>query len=54
MPRAFLVKKMNITNAKKNWSQLPDSVRGDIYIPCECHNYVNEDLNPYGAFRISN
>lgn len=41
MPRAFLVKKVNITNAKKNWSQLPDSVRGDIYVPCEYHHYVN-------------
>ncbi|XP_056587578.1 putative transcription factor Ovo-like 1 [Triplophysa dalaica] len=43
MPRAFLVKKVNITNAKKNWSQLPDSVRGDIYIPLSLFpSYVNE------------
>lgn len=43
MPRAFLVKKMNITNGKKNWSQLPDSVRGDIYIPLSLFpSYVHE------------
>ncbi|XP_051533543.1 putative transcription factor Ovo-like 1 [Myxocyprinus asiaticus] len=33
MPRAFLVKKMSTANGKRNWSQFPDSARGDIDIP---------------------
>lgn len=31
MPRAFLVKKSNISPGKRNWSELPDHERGDIY-----------------------
>ncbi|XP_065143082.1 putative transcription factor Ovo-like 1 [Paramisgurnus dabryanus] len=43
MPRAFLVKKVNITPGKKNWSHLPDSVRGDIEIPLSLFpSYVHE------------
>ncbi|XP_036379012.1 putative transcription factor Ovo-like 1 [Megalops cyprinoides] len=33
MPRAFLVKKANISPGRRNWSQLPDHERGEIYIP---------------------
>lgn len=35
MPRAFLVKKANISPGKRNWSELPDHERGDVYIPGE-------------------
>ncbi|KAM4536587.1 putative transcription factor Ovo-like 1a [Odontesthes bonariensis] len=31
MPRAFLVKKANVSPGKRNWSELPE--RGDVYIP---------------------
>lgn len=33
MPRAFLVKKPNVSPGKRNWSELPDHERGDVYIP---------------------
>lgn len=33
MPRAFLVKKTNVSPGKRNWSELPDHERGDVYIP---------------------
>ncbi|XP_056093070.1 LOW QUALITY PROTEIN: putative transcription factor Ovo-like 1 [Rhinichthys klamathensis goyatoka] len=36
MPRAFLVKKVNIATGKRSWSEIPDSARGesgDVYIP---------------------
>uniref|UniRef100_A0A8C1J5V9 Ovo-like zinc finger 1b n=2 Tax=Cyprinus carpio TaxID=7962 RepID=A0A8C1J5V9_CYPCA len=33
MPRAFLVKKVNIAAEKRSWSEIPDSARGDVYIP---------------------
>ncbi|XP_037540316.1 putative transcription factor Ovo-like 1a [Nematolebias whitei] len=33
MPRAFLVKKANCSPMKRNWSELPDHKRGDVYIP---------------------
>ncbi|XP_067280093.1 putative transcription factor Ovo-like 1 [Pseudorasbora parva] len=33
MPRAFLVKKVNIATVKRSWSEIPDSARGDVYIP---------------------
>lgn len=33
MPRAFLVKKSSVSPSKRNWSELPDHERGDIYIP---------------------
>ncbi|KAM4564577.1 putative transcription factor Ovo-like 1a [Fundulus diaphanus] len=33
MPRAFLVKKSNVSPGKRNWSELPDHERGDVYIP---------------------
>lgn len=35
MPRAFLVKKANVSPGKRNWSELPDHERGDVYIPGE-------------------
>lgn len=35
MPRAFLVKKTGNSPGKRNWSDLPDHERGDIYIPGE-------------------
>lgn len=33
MPRAFLVKKARYSPYKRNWSELPDDERGDVYIP---------------------
>uniref|UniRef100_A0A8C6WN70 Ovo-like zinc finger 1a n=1 Tax=Neogobius melanostomus TaxID=47308 RepID=A0A8C6WN70_9GOBI len=33
MPRAFLVKKNNVSPGKRNWSEVPDHERGDVYIP---------------------
>ncbi|KAJ8372266.1 hypothetical protein AAFF_G00291210 [Aldrovandia affinis] len=33
MPRAFLVKKTNISPGRRNWNQVPDRERGEIYIP---------------------
>ncbi|KAM4611727.1 putative transcription factor Ovo-like 1a [Polymixia lowei] len=33
MPRAFLVKKSSVSPGKRNWSELPDHERGDVYIP---------------------
>ncbi|XP_029382466.1 putative transcription factor Ovo-like 1a [Echeneis naucrates] len=33
MPRAFLVKKANVSPGKRNWSELPDHERGDVYVP---------------------
>ncbi|NXW94271.1 OVOL2 factor, partial [Alopecoenas beccarii] len=33
MPRAFLVKKPSVASAKRNWSELPDEQRGEIYVP---------------------
>ncbi|XP_018592719.1 putative transcription factor Ovo-like 1a [Scleropages formosus] len=33
MPRAFLVKKASISPGERNWSELPDHERGDVYIP---------------------
>ncbi|XP_076027763.1 putative transcription factor Ovo-like 1a [Genypterus blacodes] len=33
MPRAFLVKKTSVSPGKRNWSELPDHERGDVYIP---------------------
>lgn len=35
MPRAFLVKKANVSPGKRNWSELPDHERGDVYVPGE-------------------
>ncbi|XP_010901158.1 putative transcription factor Ovo-like 1a [Esox lucius] len=37
MPRAFLVKKTRYSPGKRNWSELPDHERGDIYIPVTLH-----------------
>lgn len=33
MPRAFLVKKPCVSTCKRNWSELPDEQRGEIYVP---------------------
>ncbi|XP_029470407.1 putative transcription factor Ovo-like 1 isoform X1 [Rhinatrema bivittatum] len=33
MPRAFLVKKSAVATSRRNWSELPDEERGEIYIP---------------------
>lgn len=35
MPRAFLVKKPCVSTCKRNWSELPDEERGEIYVPGE-------------------
>nr|XP_040039125.1 putative transcription factor Ovo-like 1a [Gasterosteus aculeatus aculeatus] len=33
MPRTFLVKKSNVSPGKRNWSEVPDHERGDVYVP---------------------
>ncbi|XP_036715967.1 putative transcription factor Ovo-like 1 isoform X1 [Balaenoptera ricei] len=33
MPRAFLVKKPCVSTCRRNWSELPDEERGEIYVP---------------------
>ncbi|KAJ7307411.1 hypothetical protein JRQ81_009428 [Phrynocephalus forsythii] len=33
MPRAFLVKKSCVSTGQRNWSELPDEERGEIYVP---------------------
>ncbi|XP_075948368.1 putative transcription factor Ovo-like 1a [Anarhichas minor] len=33
MPRTFLVKKSHFSPVKRNWSELPDHERGDVYVP---------------------
>ncbi|KAG7321461.1 hypothetical protein KOW79_015876 [Hemibagrus wyckioides] len=33
MPRVFLVKKTSTTSGKRNWNEVPDCARGDIYTP---------------------
>lgn len=38
MPRAFLVKKACVAPGARNWSELPDEERGEIYIPVTPHN----------------
>lgn len=35
MPRAFLVKKTCVSTCRRNWSELPDEERGEIYVPGE-------------------
>ncbi|XP_042567399.1 putative transcription factor Ovo-like 1 [Cyprinus carpio] len=44
MPRAFLVKKVNTAAEKRSWSEIPDSARGDVYIPGECLVHVRVTL----------
>uniref|UniRef100_G3Q4P3 Ovo-like zinc finger 1a n=1 Tax=Gasterosteus aculeatus TaxID=69293 RepID=G3Q4P3_GASAC len=36
MPRTFLVKKSNVSPGKRNWSEVPDHERGDVYVPAPC------------------
>ncbi|KAI1902838.1 hypothetical protein AGOR_G00020300 [Albula goreensis] len=44
MPRAFLVKKTNISPSRRNWSQVPDHERGEIYIPApQCLSLCSEE-----------
>ncbi|XP_018408380.1 PREDICTED: putative transcription factor Ovo-like 1 [Nanorana parkeri] len=33
MPRAFLVKKSSLKSGKRNWGEVPDEDRGELYIP---------------------
>ncbi|NXA44200.1 OVOL2 factor, partial [Eudromia elegans] len=33
MPRAFLVKKPRVAPAERNWSDVPDEERADVYVP---------------------
>ncbi|XP_056302407.1 putative transcription factor Ovo-like 1 [Danio aesculapii] len=43
MPRAFLVKKVNFSAGRRSWSEVPDSARGDVYIPeCLFPPYVHD------------
>ncbi|XP_062849314.1 putative transcription factor Ovo-like 1a [Trichomycterus rosablanca] len=43
MPRAFLVKKPNVSPGKRSWSDLPDDERGDVYIPVSAYPPVLRD-----------
>ncbi|CAD7670060.1 unnamed protein product [Nyctereutes procyonoides] len=47
MPRAFLVKKPCVSTCKRNWSELPDEERGEIYVPARCDR-LSIDLVPTG------
>uniref|UniRef100_A0A8C1J679 Ovo-like zinc finger 1b n=1 Tax=Cyprinus carpio TaxID=7962 RepID=A0A8C1J679_CYPCA len=49
MPRAFLVKKVNIAAEKRSWSEIPDSARGDVYIPGQCLDRVRVPLGAWGS-----
>ncbi|KAL8184145.1 UNVERIFIED_CONTAM: putative transcription factor Ovo-like 1 [Gekko kuhli] len=40
MPRAFLVKKACVSTGKRNWSELPDEERGEIYVPVSLGGYA--------------
>ncbi|KAJ3584928.1 hypothetical protein NHX12_013651 [Muraenolepis orangiensis] len=33
MPRAFLIKKTGVSPGKRNWSEVSDHERGDVYVP---------------------
>ncbi|EMP39223.1 Putative transcription factor Ovo-like 1 [Chelonia mydas] len=47
MPRAFLVKKSRASVGKRNWSELPDEERGEIYVPvCLGGCALGKDLEP--------
>ncbi|XP_053134655.1 putative transcription factor Ovo-like 1 [Hemicordylus capensis] len=47
MPRAFLVKKTSVATGKRNWSELPDEERGEIYVPVSLGGYALwKDLEP--------
>ncbi|CAM5165956.1 unnamed protein product [Natator depressus] len=47
MPRAFLVKKSRVSVGKRNWSELPDEERGEIYVPvCLGGCALGKDLEP--------
>ncbi|XP_025049345.1 putative transcription factor Ovo-like 1 [Alligator sinensis] len=47
MPRAFLVKKSCISTGKRNWSELPDEERGEIYVPISLGGYaLHRDPEP--------
>ncbi|XP_037613779.1 putative transcription factor Ovo-like 1a [Sebastes umbrosus] len=37
MPRAFLVKKASVSPGKRNWSEVQDHERGDVYIPASIY-----------------
>ncbi|XP_073461352.1 putative transcription factor Ovo-like 1 isoform X2 [Aquarana catesbeiana] len=57
MPRAFLVKKSSLKLGKRNWGEVPDEDRGELYIPvtfqyvarkeveAKCENEVALDLS---------
>ncbi|XP_039625049.1 putative transcription factor Ovo-like 1 isoform X1 [Polypterus senegalus] len=42
MPRAFLVKKPCVSPGTRNWSELPDEERGEIYVPVGFSLYAEE------------
>ncbi|XP_041840464.1 putative transcription factor Ovo-like 1a [Melanotaenia boesemani] len=46
MPRAFLVKKTNVSPGKRNWSELPDHERGDVYIPVSIFPQMEAEASP--------
>ncbi|KAK1154941.1 putative transcription factor Ovo-like 1 [Acipenser oxyrinchus oxyrinchus] len=52
MPRAFLVKKQWVSAGTRNWSDLPDEQRGEIYIPVSLgfsHYAVETEASPAEA-----
>ncbi|MGH0173854.1 UNVERIFIED_CONTAM: hypothetical protein FKN15_066331 [Acipenser sinensis] len=52
MPRAFLVKKQWVSAGTRNWSDLPDEQRGEIYIPVSLgfsHYAIETEASPAEA-----
>ncbi|XP_005998153.1 putative transcription factor Ovo-like 1a [Latimeria chalumnae] len=49
MPRAFLVKKPCVSAGARNWSELPDELRGEIYIPVSLGLVSYEDVRQHCA-----
>lgn len=51
MPRAFLVKKPVVATAKRNWSELPDEQRAEIYVPSTGGEGLGEAPGFWGIHR---
>ncbi|KAJ8387458.1 hypothetical protein AAFF_G00156960 [Aldrovandia affinis] len=51
MPRAFLVKKSCVSPGKRNWSEVADHERGDVYIPVSMFPPLyTEEASPAESF----
>ncbi|XP_072277420.1 putative transcription factor Ovo-like 1 [Pyxicephalus adspersus] len=46
MPRAFLVKKSSLKLGKRNWGEVPDEDRGELYIPVTYQYVARKDAEP--------